>query len=198
MKQKLNLLFDLYGVLLRTQSPQALANLERTIGSGPEMWEPYWRLRPGYDAGTLSDEAYWAAMQKELKLEPFDYEAARRVDFDGWLEPDQEMIDYVLELTRAGHRVGLLSNIPIGLGEAVKAKHTWLSEFDAVAMSGEMGVEKPSVRAYELALELLGTQAAQTHFFDDNPANVAAAERAGLKAHLFKDINDLRKVVDND
>ncbi|MDU0479743.1 HAD family phosphatase [Staphylococcus chromogenes] len=191
----MNLLFDLYGVLLKTQTAEALSRLESTIGAGPEMWAAYWRLRPDYDAGRVSDEEYWASMQRELGLAPFDYEEARRADFDGWLAPDEEMIQFVLGLKQDGHRVGLLSNIPKGLAAEVRAQHTWLDKFDSVAMSCEIGAEKPSAAAYEIALDMLGTKAEDTHFFDDNQANVVAAQRAGLQAHLFRNIDDLKAVV---
>lgn len=192
----MNLLFDLYGVLLKTQTKHVLHKLEQAIGSGPEMWEPYWRLRPDYDAGRVTDEEYWERMRRELNLPVIDAAKARRADFDGWLEADQEMVDYVLHLKAQGHHVGLLSNIPEGLAKEVKAKHTWLQHFDSVAMSCEIGAEKPSPEAYAKALEMLQSEPEETHFFDDNPANVEAAQKLSLHAHLFTCIQDLKDVVE--
>lgn len=192
----MNVLFDLYGVLLRTQSESALRDLERAIGSGPQMWEAYWRLRPDYDAGRITDEQYWARMQRELRLEPFDYAEATRVDFEGWLQPDEEMIAYARELART-YRVGLLSNIPEGLVQEVLRQHEWLGEFASVALSCRIGVEKPQRQAYTKALEMLGARAEETLFVDDNPANIAAAREAGLDTHLFRGIAGLREAIND-
>ncbi|MEJ5927900.1 HAD family phosphatase [Corynebacterium sp. H128] len=190
----MNLLFDLYGVLLKTQSPSALKALEDATGSGPELWPVYWDLRPDFDAGRVTAEEYWEQVKQRLQLEAFDVQQAIEADYAGWLEPDPEMVDLVTSLGEQ-HRVGLLSNIPEGLAERVKERHTWLRDFHSVAMSCDIKVEKPDPEAYRKALELLGTKPEETHFFDDNEANVAAAEEFGLIAHHFTGVETLKAVL---
>lgn len=190
----MNFLFDLYGVLLKTQSEQALRALEQVTGATDELWPVYWELRPDFDAGRVTAEEYWDKVQKRLHVDPFDIQQAIDTDYAGWLEEDPEMVDLVRGLAK-DHRVGLLSNIPEGLAREVLRKHTWLQEFDSIAMSYDIGVEKPQPEAYAKALELLGTLPAETHFFDDNEANVWAAERCGLQAHLFTDIDTLKEIL---
>lgn len=180
-------LFDLYGVLLKTQSEQALRDLENVLGCGEELWPVYWEYRGDFDAGRVSEEEYWELVRAKLQLEPFDVAKAIEVDYAGWLEADEEMVERVKTLTPKG----LLSNIPAGLAKKVKEKHTWLQDFDAVAMSCDIGVEKPQARAYEIALEMLGAKPEETYFFDDNEANVEAAKKLGIQATLFTGIEVL-------
>ena len=52
--------------------------------------------------------------------------------------------------------------------------------FDAVVISGEVGMRKPEARIFEHTLELLGLPAAECVFVDDLPHNVAAAAGLGL------------------
>ena len=53
-------LFDLFGVLARSQSTEGKNRLARTAGaSGPAFWEAYWALRPPYDRGQVTGPGYW-------------------------------------------------------------------------------------------------------------------------------------------
>lgn len=180
-------LFDLYGVLLKTQSEQALRNLEDVLGTDERLWPVYWEFRPDFDAGRVSEEEYWELVRAKLELPAFDVQRAIEVDYAGWLDADEEMVAKVADLQPKG----LLSNIPEGLAKRVLAKHTWLKDFDAISMSYEIGVEKPQPEAYKIALERLGATPEETYFFDDNPDNVAAAKELGLDARLFTSIEDL-------
>jgi putative hydrolase of the HAD superfamily len=60
-----------------------------------------------------------------------------------------------------------------------------LREVDAVVDGSRTGVLKPDRRAFELALEALGTAAPDTVFVDDQPVNVAAAAAVGLVTVRF-------------
>ncbi|MQY37442.1 Alpha-D-glucose 1-phosphate phosphatase YihX [Streptomyces sp. RB17] len=91
--------------------------------------------------------------------------------------PDRAMIDLVARVREAGYRVGLLSN---SLGDDCYAGFDLPAMFDAVTVSGEVGVRKPSRRAYEIACERLGVHPRDAVMVDDLEQNVAAAERAGL------------------
>ncbi|NED56561.1 HAD family phosphatase, partial [Micromonospora aurantiaca] len=56
------IVFDLYGVIARTQTPAAIRRIEELAGApGPAFWDAYWACRPAYDAGQES-AAYWAAV----------------------------------------------------------------------------------------------------------------------------------------
>jgi putative hydrolase of the HAD superfamily len=52
--------------------------------------------------------------------------------------------------------------------------------FDAVVISGEVGMRKPEPQIFVHVLELLGVRAEETVFVDDLRPNVDAAEALGL------------------
>ncbi len=56
------------------------------------------------------------------------------------------------------------------------------SYFESVTISAQVGLSKPNQAIYELALRTLRIHAEQAIFVDDMPANVAAAERMGVRA----------------
>jgi putative hydrolase of the HAD superfamily len=52
--------------------------------------------------------------------------------------------------------------------------------FDAIVISGEVGMRKPEPEIFAHVLELLGVSAAETVFVDDLVHNVRAAQDIGL------------------
>ncbi|MGV9615102.1 HAD family hydrolase [Nocardia xishanensis] len=103
------------------------------------------------------------------------------------LRADDAMIELVAEVRDAGFRVGLLSN---SLGDDCYAGFDLAAMFDAVTISGEVGVRKPSRRAYDIACARLDVEPGAAVMVDDLPQNVVAAERAGLTAVLHRDAAD--------
>ncbi|WP_408929867.1 HAD-IA family hydrolase [Corynebacterium sp. YSMAA1_1_D6] len=188
------LLFDLYGVLLRSATPADHAELERYVcPEDPEhFWSVYEELRPAYDAGQVSDSQYWGRIRAMTHVGPFEVSRAVDLDTDHLLSADPAMVDVVLRLIGEGHSVGVLSNVPASLAAKVRATQPWLGECAAVTLSCDIGVAKPKEEAYRVAVEALGASVKETHFFDDRPDFVAGAERAGLNAHLFTGIDSVR------
>ncbi|MFE0106194.1 HAD family hydrolase [Streptomyces sp. NPDC059009] len=93
------------------------------------------------------------------------------------LAPDPDTVALVGRLRAAGHPVGLLSN---SLGDDCYAGFDLPALFDAVTVSRDIGVRKPSRRAYALACERLGVPPEETVMVDDLEQNITAAARIGL------------------
>ena len=68
----------------------------------------------------------------------------------------------------------------------------FLGWFEDILVSGSEGVVKPDTAIYDLAIERFEIEPHRTVFIDDAPANVAAAARAGLHAHHYRDATRLR------
>lgn len=100
------------------------------------------------------------------------------------LERDHATVDLVARLRAAGHRVGLLSN---SLGDDCYRGFDLPAMFDAVTISGEIGVRKPSRDAYRIACERLGVRPEQTVMVDDLEQNIVAAARLGLAGVVHHD-----------
>jgi epoxide hydrolase-like predicted phosphatase len=76
----------------------------------------------------------------------------------------------------AGIRTGLLSN---SWGNDYP-RDGWEDMFDAVVISGEVGMRKPEPRIFEHAVKLLDLEPQECVFVDDLPHNVTAAVALGL------------------
>ncbi|KKO78363.1 haloacid dehalogenase [Corynebacterium minutissimum] len=184
------LLFDLYGVLMR---PAGNAELEDYLRpENPEhFWSLYEEFRPAYNSGHLSDSQYWGRIRALTELDSFDVSHATELDTERLLVADSQVVRAVLNLIGQGHSVGILANVPPVLGTRIRQTQTWLQECAAVTLSCDIGVAKPDPEAYLVAVDALGAQAKDTHFFDDRPDFVTGAQRLGLKAHLFTGINSI-------
>jgi FMN phosphatase YigB (HAD superfamily) len=120
--------------------------------------------------GRLSVEAYWLDVGQQLGLKP--KETARiRSDFYRSDKRNDELVAYIDQVRAAGLRTAVLSNFSVELRGFLK-HHTLLDHFDRIAISAEIGVMKPSAKAYQV---------------DDQPGNINAAEALGMQGIVFRD-----------
>lgn len=109
--------------------------------------------------------------------------------------PVPGMPEIVEALAEAGVDLAILTNMPAEKAETCFAAFPRMDLFKGAVVSGKERATKPGARSYELALEVLGASAEETLFVDDLPANIAGAERVGLKGHLFTGAAQLREAL---
>jgi putative hydrolase of the HAD superfamily len=95
--------------------------------------------------------------------------------------PDREVAGTVLAARRAGIRTGLLSN---SWGEGRYERDRFGELFDAVVISGEVGLRKPEPAIYTLAARSLGVEPSACVFVDDFYANLEPAQELGMATVL--------------
>ena len=134
------ILFDLYGVLMRPQSPAGQREIEALAGvGGIGFWKAYWLHRPEYEAG-LSGREYWRRVGVTVGSPIDRTRAVIRADVASWSRPNDDMVGYVRSLARMPIRLGLLANVPLDLALAVEIdQQEWLRLFDAVTWSCRHG-----------------------------------------------------------
>jgi epoxide hydrolase-like predicted phosphatase len=100
------------------------------------------------------------------------------------ITPDQAMIDAVATARAAGIRTGLISN---SWGSPDMYDSEMLDRcFDAVVISGEVGMHKPNADIYLLGAERAGVAPEETVFVDDLRENCAGAEAVGMTPILHR------------
>ncbi len=188
-------LFDLFGVIARTQSPAGLAAVESVAGVADreQFWRVYWQCRPDYDAGIVDAVGYWGQVGARLGRHYSADDASRLLEADmaSWEAIDQDMVALLYQLAEGGHTLALLSNIPLELAEYT-ARRPWMSVFSVVGFSCRIGAIKPNPEAFHWCLAQLGVAADRVFFVDDSPANVQGARAVGLRGHVFTDLPTLK------
>lgn len=97
--------------------------------------------------------------------------------------PDERMLDALRRARGAGVRTGLISN---SWGDGRYDREAFADLFDAVVISGEVGMHKPQPEIFVLACERIDVPAPACVFVDDLRENCAGAEEVGMTAILHR------------
>jgi epoxide hydrolase-like predicted phosphatase len=187
-------IFDLGGVLVRTEFPEVRQRLEKRLGFPPGtvgaiIWgSEDWELA---QAGRISYEEYWARVGAALGFSSQEEIAQFRREYFSGDRVDGELVSLIGEL-RPHYKIGLLSNAPDKLD-------TWLDQewgikdlFDAIVYSAKAGMVKPDPSIFHLILDQLDVTPSESLFIDDYPRNIDAALALGMQAIRFTSTEALR------
>ena len=111
-------------------------------------------------------------------------------------EWNEELLRYMRVNLEGKYKLGLLSNV--ATGGAVDE----LGIFDDIVLSGEVGLQKPDPRIYELAVERLGVSLEECVFVDDSVGNVDVAESLGMRGIVYEDfegfVKEFERIIGNE
>ena len=102
-------------------------------------------------------------------------------------------VEILRRLKRAGWRLYALSNWSAETFPKMRGKYDFFALFDAMIVSGEVGLIKPDPAIFELAIRTTGGAASQCLFIDDSEQNIAVAQRLGMQAILFRSAAQLEE-----
>jgi putative hydrolase of the HAD superfamily len=98
--------------------------------------------------------------------------------------PDERMVEAVKRAKSAGVKTGLISN---SWGDRDQYDRDSFPEmFDAVVISGEVGLNKPAPEIFHLGAERVGLPPEECVFVDDLRENCEGAEAVGMTAILHR------------
>lgn len=119
-----------------------------------------------------------------------EHDALIRAFYDNWQEmlsgPIEEGHDILRRVRNAGIPAYGLTNWSGETYDRSVPDHGFLRHLEYVAVSGHLKMVKPEPEIYHHLLALIGQPAQSCLFFDDNAANIATAQRLGIKAVLFR------------
>lgn len=178
-------IFDCYGVLY-VDSHLSLAQRY------PELSQEIRDLGRQSDHGWIDKEAYLTGLSRvtgesTIFLEDFINSEHRL---------NQELVERITQLKPA-YKIGMLSNVGRGWLEDFFTKYDIKSLFDAVVLSGEEGVTKPSPEIYQICADRLGVDTADCVMIDDIADNISGADAAGMKGILFENNTDCLAKLDS-
>lgn len=150
------------------------AVVRRWVEPSPGEMSPVHRL----ERGEIAVEEFEHLLSVALAQEGSPVEAQGLIGqmFADLAIYEDSMTSLVTRAHAAGVRTALLSN---SWGNEYD-RSDWHEMFDAVVISGEVGMRKPEPAIFDLALDRIGLPASECVFVDDVPHNIAAAAEAGL------------------
>jgi epoxide hydrolase-like predicted phosphatase len=145
---------------------------------GPEAVDPAENPVHALERGELEVPDFERRLARALSEHGSHVEPAGLLGrmFSGLELAEESMVGLVRRAKAAGLRTALLSN---SWGNDYP-REGWDTMFDAVVISGEVGMRKPEHRIYRHTLGLLGLEPHQAVMVDDLQPNVAAAVEVGL------------------
>ncbi len=152
-----------------------------------------------WDKGSVSATEVLNEILKQSK-EPTD---VVKIVFYEALNPEHNFVylqtlEFIKNLKSKGYKIFILSNM---CKEIVDILHNFLDLklFDNVIFSCEIGLRKPDIQFYKMALKKFNVAAKDCIFIDDNIKNLTPFEELGGKTFLFdnKKINDTIKKLNN-
>lgn len=180
-------IFDLGGVIVRTEDPRPREALAARLGITRAVLEQTVFNNPvarAAERGQATPDEAWAEAARRLD-QPAEEIAAIRQEFFRGDRVDLDLVAFIQEL-RVRYTTAALSNtwnrdLPRTLREDMQFPDT----FDVMISSAQAGIRKPDPQIFHLALRLLNAQPAEVVFVDDFAENVAAAAALGLNVVHF-------------
>ena len=185
-------IFDVGGVLIRTESREPRTNLEARLGLAPGASEQLVFNGPkGIDAqsGVITSQALWAWVQAELGLDEAGL-TAFRTEFYGGDRLDTELVDFVRRL-RGRYQTAIISNAMDDLLDMVTLHYPMADAFGLIVGSAYQKVMKPAPEIFEWTLAQLGREPHEAVFIDDFAHNIAGARAVGMAAIHYQPGVDL-------
>lgn len=142
------------------------------------------------DRGTISQETLFKELADAAGVTPEEIEK----DWESHIRFNTELLAYVKEL-KTRYKIGLVSNATSSFFHTAMALSGAASLFDAVIVSSEVKHVKPEPEIYQAALAALGVAPGDALMIDDSPVNVDGARRAGMEAHCYSSLEDLKKYL---
>ena len=189
-----NIIFDVGGVIL----DDSLENISKVYGK--DMSEVYNKVY-GSDfkyciLGKMSMMDYLKKFQndKDYKYISEILNPTKQELFNPLLE---ENYKYICSLKDRGYHLYILSNLTKETYDYLNSKIDLRKYFEGAIFSYEVGLRKQETDIFKLIINKYNLDLKETIFFDDKERNVNNAISVGIKAKVFKSINDVEKELNN-
>jgi epoxide hydrolase-like predicted phosphatase len=152
--------------------------VKRAFRENPEALALLRRL----EAGELTEDTFAPLFGPIIGVREDRYEGLVDRLFAG-MQPEPAMIEALPRAREAGVKTGLISN---SWGRGRYDRDAFGRLFDAVVISGEVGLYKPQPEIFHLGAERVGLDPAECVFVDDLAENCEGAEAVGMTAVLHR------------
>ena len=189
-----NIIFDFGNVLVQWHPERVYGEY---FGDEAKAWwflrhvaDNDWRLR--IDAGASTDRCIAELQQRYPEYcEAIDLYRSR------WREMLTEevpgMRELLCQLSTANYQLYGLTNWSMETFPEARERFGILQMIERYVVSGAEGYVKPDPRLFQVLLDRYHLRAEDCTFVDDNPDNVAAAQRMGMRGIVFTNAENLKK-----
>ena len=177
------IIFDVGGVLVRTEDHAPRRKLEERLGLAPGEAE---RLVYNSDMGRAAQRGeitaaeLWRSVQEHFGFDADELQQFR-AEFWGGDRLNQPLVDLIRSL-RPLYQTAIISNAMDDLNQTLAETYPIADAFDLIVGSAYEGIMKPDAEIFLRTLARLGRAPDETIFVDDFAHNVAGAQAVGIHA----------------
>lgn len=203
MERIKNIIFDLGGVIITLDQPQAVRRFQELgLTDAEERLDAYTQsgIFGDLERGVIDAEGFRQGLSQLIGRE-VTYDECRYAWLGYCRELPQRNLDALMRLRSEGYRLILLSNTnPYMMSWVMSSEfdgngHSLEYYMDACYMSYNLGVMKPDTEFFHQVLLREQTAPSQTLFVDDGPRNVAVASQMGLRTFCPENGADWTKEI---
>ena len=142
-------------------------------------------LQPA-DVGEISLDSLFLNLEKLVGVPP----AQIWKDWLSLVKIDNDVVSIIQSLQK-DFQIVLFSNAVSTFLRQILKENDLERLFDFIVISSEIGIAKPDPNFFRKALEIIDASPEEIFFIDDNLENTKTAEKLGIQAILFKDLETL-------
>jgi HAD superfamily hydrolase (TIGR01509 family) len=179
--------FDLDGVYFRNGKSRFIANLVNLGVFETEATRVFLKsdeMNLRYKTGALSDHEFWTWALQEWGLD-LSVEEIIGLMIGGY-DVDKQVAKVVQEVRRKGYKTLVCSNNFAARIDGLQMRFGFLGDFDATAMSYEVGAAKPSREIFEVLVERAGVLAHEIAYADDDASKLAGVDALGIQTFVYQ------------
>lgn len=187
------IIFDLNGVFI--QSPKLSERFKTDFGVPTDQFllalKEIMAIVRQQNAGDAF--SYW-----QPYLKKWNVNLNRGQFFNYWFSAEKEvpeLIKYAKELQGKGIKIIILSNNFVERASYYDTNFPFLKSFDGLYYSWQTGFVKPDKRAFEKILKEHHLKPQECIYFDDSEGNIEVAQSLGIKAFIYKGLEDIQKII---
>lgn len=174
------IILDMYGVIVKQTGDDFVPYVQQTFPDlkPEEIYDPWFKA----DIGELTSLEVWTQIGFQGDLDKIEKEYLDTIELsDGFLE--------FIKTVRRQFKLAIISNDSSRWSKYLREKFNLNQYFDVISISGDLRIQKPDKRIFQLTIEKLGVKAEDCLYIDDRERNLEAAKKVGMKAIMFNSSN---------
>ncbi|WP_310601988.1 HAD family hydrolase [Anaerosporobacter sp.] len=174
------IVLDMYGVIVKQTGDDFVPYVQQTFPDlkPEEIYTPWFKA----DVGELTSLEVWESLGFKGDIENIE---KRYLDT---IEINDGFLDFVSSVSKQ-YKMAIISNDSSRWSKYLREKFDINKYFDVISISGDLKIQKPDARIFQLTIEQLGCKAEDCLYVDDREGNLEAAGKVGMNAVLFNSRN---------
>lgn len=174
------IVLDMYGVIVKQTGDDFVPYVQRTFPDlmSEEIYTPWFKA----DVGELTSLEVWKSLGFRGDLEKIEKEY-----LDG-IEINDGFLDFASSISKY-YKMAIISNDSSRWSKYLRRKYDINKYFDVISISGDLKIQKPDERIFQLTIEQLGCKPEDCLYIDDREGNLEAASKVGMNTVLFNSRN---------